>query len=389
MKTIPTSLYIHFPWCAKKCPYCDFNSYAAPKNFPEKEYINALIYDLQSDLNKFPAKELHSIFLGGGTPSLFSASAINKLLCEINKLINFMQDLEITMEINPGTCDQQKLIDLRAAGINRLSIGVQSFAPDKLKILGRIHNKDDAINLINQAHHAKFKNINLDLIHGLPTQTCQDVLDDLQTALKLQPTHLSCYQLTIEKNTCFGRNPPVLPDEENILLMQQQINEILANAGFNKYEISNYCRSDYECQHNLNYWQFGDYLAIGAGAHGKFTDGKNIIRYIKNLDPNDYMSSSRAEKPSSRGLTAGSSCRYHSERIEKSQLPLEFMLNALRLINGVPKELFTQRTGLKLETIQNQLNQAIDQGFIEDNPQQIKPTPRGLQFLNQCLEIFV
>lgn len=372
MKTIPTSLYIHFPWCIKKCPYCDFNSHTLPTNFPEKEYIDALIKDLKISLTKFPAKELHSIFLGGGTPSLFSANSINKSLCKINKLIHFKRELEISIEINPATCDLQKLIELRAAGINRLSIGIQSFQNDKLKILGRIHDKDDAINLIKQTHNAGFININFDLIYGLPNQTCQNFLQDLKIAINLQPTHLSCYQLTLEKNTCFGRNPPILPDEEDILLMQQQIDAALTNSGFDKYEISNYCKPGYKCQHNLNYWQFGDYLAIGAGAHGKFTDGKNIIRYIKPLNPDDYI------------------C--HSEGVqyaaEESQIPLEFMLNALRLTAGVSKELFEHRTGLKPETIQHQLQKAIGQGFIEDNDTKIKPTPRGLQFLNQCLEIF-
>lgn len=395
INTIPTSLYIHYPWCIRKCPYCDFNSYAASQ-IDENEYIEALIYDLQTDLQKYPRKELTSIFIGGGTPSLFSASAIAKLLHEINQRINFKSNLEITIEINPGTINQKKLFDLRATGINRLSIGVQSFQNDKLKSLGRIHHKYDAINTIKMAHHAKFDNINLDLMFGLPNQTCSDILFDLQTAIALQPTHISWYQLTIEKNTVFGKNPPHLPNEDIILEMQQQGAASLTDAGFNKYEISNFCKPNYECQHNLNYWQFGDYLAIGAGAHGKITENvipesaqrlsenqpKNIIRYIKPLKPDDYIKTVIPE-------IGVADYPGFNTKINKESLPLEFMLNALRLVDGVPTELFEQRTGLKLTSIKPQLKTAIDQGFIEDNDERIKPTAHGQQFLNQCLEIFV
>ncbi|MGD9152549.1 MAG: radical SAM family heme chaperone HemW [Gammaproteobacteria bacterium] len=371
MNTIPTSLYIHIPWCIRKCPYCDFNSYATLK-IDENKYIEALIYDLQTDLQEFPRKELISIFIGGGTPSLFSANAIAKLLHKINQLINFKSNLEITIETNPGTMNQKKLFDLRAAGINRLSIGVQSFQNDKLKSLGRIHNKDDAISIIKMVHNAKLDNINLDLIFGLSNQTCNDALFDLKTAIALQPTHLSWYQLTIEKNTVFGKNPPTLPNEEIILNMQQQGTALLTDAGFNQYEISNFCKPSYECQHNLNYWQFGDYLAIGAGAHGKITNANKIIRYVKPLKPEDYINTTIPK----------------IEHIEKSKLPLEFMLNALRLVDGVPTELFEQRTGLKLSSIKPQLKTAISQRFIETNNDHIKPTAYGQRFLNQCLEIF-
>ncbi|MGD9109158.1 MAG: radical SAM family heme chaperone HemW [Gammaproteobacteria bacterium] len=418
MNTIPTSLYIHMPWCIRKCPYCDFNSYAASK-IDENKYIEILIYDFQTDLQKFPREELTSIFIGGGTPSLFSANAIAKLLHKINQLINFKPDLEISMEINPSTCNQKKLFDLRAAGINRLSIGVQSFQNEKLKSLGRIHNKNDAISIIKMAHLTKFDNINLDLIFGLPNQTCHDALFDLQTAIALQPTHLSWYQLTIEKNTAFGKNPPTLPNEETILNMQQQGTALLTDADFNQYEISNFCKSNYECQHNLNYWQFGDYLAIGAGAHGKITTANKIIRYVKPIHPEDYIPKQKTSwtPRSSRGvtniviprpviprpviprpviprpslLTAGSSSKIagSSKKINKESLPLEFMLNALRLVDGVPIELFEQCTGLKLSSIKPQLKTAIDQEFIEDNNDRIKPTKKGQQFLNQCLEIFV
>lgn len=373
MNIIPTSLYIHFPWCIRKCPYCDFNSYATSQ-IDENKYIETLIYDLQNDLHKFSVKELTSIFIGGGTPGLFSVNAIAKLLHEINRLINFRPNFEITIETNPGAMNQKKLFDLRAAGINRLSIGVQSFQNDKLKSLGRIHNKDDAISIIKMAHNAKFDNVNLDLMFGLPNQTCSDILFDLQTATALQPTHLSWYQLTIEKNTTFGKNPPHLPNEKTILNMHQQGSALLTDAGFNQYEISNFCKSGYKCQHNLNYWQFGDYLAIGAGAHGKITSANKIIRYIKPLKPEDYMKQIIAPK---------------TGHIEASKLPLEFMLNALRLVDGVPTKLFEQRTGLRLSCIKPQLKTAISQGFIETNNERIKPTKKGQQFLNQCLKIFV
>jgi oxygen-independent coproporphyrinogen-3 oxidase len=377
MNTIPISLYIHLPWCVRKCPYCDFNSYVLPQDFVEDQYIDALIEDFRRGTTCRALTSLHSIFIGGGTPSLFSAQAIDKLLNNIHKLINFKPNIEITMEINPGTCNQQKLIDLHAAGINRLSIGVQSFQNDKLKNLGRIHDKNAAINIIKVAQQAKFTNLNFDLMHGLPQQTCQDALDDLRMAVELQPTHISWYQLTIEEHTPFGRKPPSLPTEETILAMQSQGISLLAEAGFKRYEISNYCKNGYECQHNLNYWQFGDYLAIGAGAHGKITDPetKTITRYCKPSDPVEYIQSCR-----------GTARRAPTKAGDKTIL--EFMLNALRLTEGVPVKLFTERTGMELADIRSQLKNAINQGFIADNAERIKPTSHGQQFLNQCLNIF-
>lgn len=328
-KNIPLSLYVHIPWCKHKCPYCDFNSYTASKDIPETNYLDALLADFKNDLPKIQGRKLHSIFIGGGTPSLLSAEFYQKLL----ESIEFTKEIEITIEANPGTINKKQLQALRNIGINRISIGVQSLQDDKLQALGRIHNSKGAKNAIKIAQDSGFNNINIDLMFGIPKQTIQDAIFDLEAAATLQPTHLSWYQLTIEPKTVFHKKPPVLPDEDTIWEMQQQGQQLLAEQGFNQYEISAYSKPGFQCQHNLNYWLFGDYLGIGAGAHGKITTTKGIVRTTKPKDPKKYIYDF-----------------FGTENIiAKKDLTLEFMMNALRLYQPIPVKLFKERTGLDFD----------------------------------------
>jgi oxygen-independent coproporphyrinogen-3 oxidase len=387
---IPLSLYIHIPWCIKKCPYCDFNSYAAPTKIPETEYAEALILDFKNNLKKINNRKLHSIFIGGGTPTLLSSQIITKLLTKIASLITFKKNIEITIEANPGTINKTKLRELYRAGINRLSIGVQSLQNEKLKLLGRIHNQSEAINAIKTAQAAGFSNINIDLIYGLPQQTIQDAMYDLQTALSLNPTHLSWYQLTIEPNTIFYKKHPKLPDENMIYNIEQQGQEFIKQKGFNQYEISAYSRGEvfsptkFQCQHNLNYWQFGDYISIGAGSHSKITHNNKIIRINKHKNPKIYMDS----------RLRGNDCRgeifsptgERTSPLPQKDLILEFMINALRLNQPITNKFFTARTGLSLDIIKDSLNEAQEQGLLNKN---IAPTKQGRKFLNELLTIFV
>lgn len=379
--TIPLSLYIHIPWCVQKCPYCDFNSHALKGILPEATYLKALAEDLKQDIALLPIgnREIHSIFIGGGTPSLLSAAVVAQLLQAIRLECTFSKDIEITLEANPGTIEQDSFVGFKQAGINRLSIGIQSFQPEKLKTLGRIHSATEAIRAVESAHQAGFDNFNVDLMHGLPNQTAKDALFDLKTALSLRPTHLSWYQLTLEPNTAFYHQPPVLPVEEQLADIQEAGQSCLAAQGFYPYEISAYTtKSDHQSKHNLNYWLFGDYLAIGAGAHGKITDinTQTIKRYWKTRHPKDYLN---PETP----FLAG------QKILSAKEIPLEFMMNALRLYQKIPIALFLERTALSIENIAPYLEEAKNKGLLHWDETSIETTSLGKRYLNDLLQIFL
>ena len=379
----PLSLYIHLPWCIKKCPYCDFNSHATNKEtFPEDAYIDALISDLESELPRIWGRPIISIFIGGGTPSLFSAEAIDRLMAALRERLTFYHHTEVTMEANPGTAEADRFKAYRESGINRISIGVQSFNDEKLKVLGRIHNSAEAKAAIAMAKDAGFDEINIDLMFGLPEQSIGEAMSDLETAMGQQPSHLSWYQLTIEPNTIFYSKPPVLPDDDLLWSMQAQGQAYLSDSGFNQYEISAYARKgmNHQCQHNLNYWQFGDYLGIGAGAHGKLThvaEGK-IERYARHRIPQSYI-----DKVGQLNVITD------SRSLSRDELPLEFMMNALRLNEGFHPSLFIERTGLPLNHIQKQLEIAEEKALIEWDINKIKPTETGHRYLNDLIQLFI
>ncbi len=373
---IPLSLYIHLPWCVRKCPYCDFNSHPLKSELPEQRYIQALLQDISHDLPLVKNRSISSIFFGGGTPSLFSPDSIFQLLAQLRLKIPFDKHLEITLEANPVTAEISKFSGFHEAGINRLSLGVQSFNDQSLQLLQRVHHREHSIHAIESIRKAGFKNFNLDLMYGLPNQTVEMALEDLKTALHFHPTHLSWYQLTIEKNTYFDRYPPHLPDEEIIWNIQIEGERLLNERNFEHYEVSAFTKHEQYCKHNLNYWKFGDYLGIGAGAHSKITLAPNkILRLSKYKHPDFYLQSNNKI----------------AEQLEVSneQLAFEFMLNALRLFQGFDKALFYQRTGLDLATIEQPLQQAIEKGWIIDKNQHLIPTELGLRWLNELLELFL
>lgn len=381
----PLSLYIHVPWCVRKCPYCDFNSHKAEEHIPEAEYVQALLDDLADDLPYVQGREIQTIFIGGGTPSLLSVEAFENLLAGLQKKVTFVKDIEITMEANPGTFEAAKFAGYRKLGINRLSIGVQSFADKQLKHLGRIHDGQQAIAAIKMAKEAGFDNFNIDLMHGLPDQSEAQALADIQQAIDLGPTHLSWYQLTIEPNTEFFKRPPVLPEDETLWDIQEAGQKLLAKHGFIQYEVSAYAQADKQATHNLNYWQFGDYLGIGAGAHGKVTDLINapksltaspVFRTWKTRAPKDFLNKNKQ-------FLAG------KESIQNEDLGLEFLMNALRLQDGFDLNLFEQRTGFPLDTIADRINAAIEKGLLIKQGSQIKTTPQGSLFLNEILAFFM
>jgi len=374
----PLSLYIHLPWCVKKCPYCDFNSHTYDSGLPEEAYVEALIADLENQLPSVWGRKVISVFIGGGTPSLFSAASIHKIISTVRSHLNCLPGMEITMEANPGTVEQEKFNGFYAAGINRLSIGVQSFSDEKLKALGRIHNSAEAHNAVDVARKAGFENINLDLMFGLPGQSIADGLADLQQAIDLAPQHVSWYQLTIEPNTEFHSRPPTTPEEDDVWELQQQGQALLASAGYIQYEVSAYAKADQQCQHNLNYWQFGDYLAIGAGAHGKISrsDTSEIKRYWQLRQPRAYMQAVAAEKTSA------------SEVLEKQQIVFEFMLNALRLKQGFDIASFIQHTGLSAGLIAPTCEQAVQDGLLEKRNGGFAATQHGYLFLNDLINRF-
>ncbi|BAP42699.1 oxygen-independent coproporphyrinogen III oxidase [Pseudomonas sp. StFLB209] len=373
----PLSLYIHIPWCVRKCPYCDFNSHASTPVLPEQEYVDALLADLDLELPNVHGRELRSIFFGGGTPSLFSAEALGRLLVGVEQRIRFASDIEITLEANPGTFEQAKFSAYRKLGINRLSIGIQSFQPDKLEALGRIHNGDEAIRAADMARQAGFDNFNLDLMHGLPDQSLDEALADLRQAIALQPTHLSWYQLTLEPNTVFWNQPPLLPEDDILWDIQEAGQQLLAEHGYAQYEVSAYAQPGKEARHNLNYWSFGDFIGIGAGAHGKLShpDGR-IERTWKTRLPKDYLNPA---KPFQAG----------SKLLPLDELPFEFLMNALRLTNGVDAALFRERTGLSPDSLALGREQAEQRGLLQADPQRLAATPKGQLFLNDLLQYFL
>ncbi|MDB5984678.1 MAG: hemN 1 [Pseudomonas sp.] len=373
----PLALYIHIPWCVRKCPYCDFNSHAASPVLPEQEYVDALLADLDQDLIHVHGRELSSIFFGGGTPSLFSADALGRLLKGVEQRIRFAADIEITLEANPGTFEQAKFSAYRGLGINRLSIGIQSFQEEKLKALGRIHNGDEAIRAADMARQAGFDNFNLDLMHGLPDQSQDDALGDLRQAIALAPTHLSWYQLTLEPNTVFYNHPPTLPEDDILWDIQEAGQALLAENGYAQYEVSAYAQPGRPARHNLNYWSFGDFIGIGAGAHGKLTspDGR-IVRTWKTRLPKDYLNPAKTFKAGEKLLS-------------QEEMPFEFLMNALRLTKGVDAALFAERTGLSLDLLTSARQQAEQRGLLETDPTRLVATARGQLFLNDLLQYFL
>jgi len=373
---LPLSLYIHIPWCIKKCPYCDFNSHKSPETLPEQNYVQALIADLKADLIRFNARELSSIFIGGGTPSLFSAQAYHVLFTELKQMIPFAKDIEITMEANPGSVEQQRFTEYRHLGINRLSLGIQSFNPQHLKALGRIHDDLQAHHAIESARNAGFDNLNLDIMHGLPNQSIEQGLEDLRTALAYQPEHLSWYQLTIEPNTVFYKQNPPLPSEDDAYLLEEQGLALIKENGFERYEISAFCKANKQAQHNLNYWLFGDYLGIGAGAHGKLTTKNGVFRTQKHRQPNKYLNTG---KPFLAGI----------EAVIDAELLFEFMLNTTRLEQAIPLELFTARTGLELNLLVPKLKMAENKNLITRTKTHWQVTAWGRRYTNNLQTIFL
>lgn len=375
---LPLSLYIHIPWCIQKCFYCDFNSHAKQNTLPEKEYLQMLIADLAQDVAQYGRHTIKSIFIGGGTPSLLSASFYNELFAQINELCTLPTNIEITLEANPGTIEHGLFSDYRAVGINRLSLGIQSFNDKHLHKLGRIHNQKQAIQAVESVRKAGFNNFNLDIMHSLPEQTLQESLDDLKKAISLNPQHLSWYQLTIEPNTLFYKVKPKLPADDLIAEIEEQGLELLSTAGFKRYEISAFTQHGFECQHNLNYWLFGDYLGIGAGAHAKFTNvqKQKVSRTNKYRLPRDYMQISK-------GFIAG------NRDISGSELIFEFMLNTTRLAQRIPTSLFTNTTLLPYNSIVNKLQRAVDLGLIDLQKDYWQVTDFGRRYTNNLQEIFL
>ncbi|ENY8012434.1 radical SAM family heme chaperone HemW [Vibrio fluvialis] len=379
------SLYVHIPWCVQKCPYCDFNSHALKADIPEEEYIDALLEDLDTDIERYQLagdpRLLHSIFIGGGTPSLISADGIGRLLRGIEARIAFKPDIEITMEANPGTIEAERFVGYRHVGVTRISIGVQSFEPEKLTRLGRIHGRDEAVNAAKLAHQIGLNSFNLDLMHGLPDQTLDQALADLDRAIELTPPHLSWYQLTIEPNTMFYFKPPTLPDDDALWDIFDLGHQKLTEAGYVQYEISGYSKPGYQCQHNLNYWRFGDYLGIGCGSHGKlsFADGR-IVRTTKVKHPRGYLAAyQNLAKP-----------YLDSEQlVEDVDRPFEFFMNRFRLIEPCPKADFSATTGLPISVIQPTLDWAIEQGYLSENDTHWQITEKGKLFLNDLLAAFM
>ncbi len=376
----PLGLYLHYPWCLRKCPYCDFNSHACEGAAPDRAWADALLRDLEQELPLVWGRRVRTIFIGGGTPSLVAPEALDRLFSGLRARLDIAPDAEVTLEANPGASEAARFKEYHALGVNRLSIGVQSLDDDLLPRIGRIHDRRGAWRAIEAAHDAGFARINLDLMFGLPKQTPPGALKELEEALALEPHHLSYYQLTLEPHTAFGHTPPELPDEDLVWRMQEQGERRLAEAGFDHYEVSAYARPGQQCRHNLGYWRFGDYLGLGPGAHGKLTAPEpfTITRRWKQRAPEAYLR--EAHGP---GVVAG------EERVDGRDLPFEFMLNALRLTHGVEPELFEQHTGLPLEVIEAPLLRARERGLLDEDEEQIRPTERGRQFLNDLIELFL
>jgi len=375
----PLSLYVHIPWCLRKCPYCDFNSHAhqGGEALPEQRYLDALCADLEAALPLVWGRQVHSVFIGGGTPSLFAPASIDRLLADIRARLPLAAGCEVTLEANPGTFEKDRFRAFRAAGVTRLSIGVQSFNDPHLQALGRVHDRAQAIAAVEEAQQA-FETFNLDLMYALPGQTLAELDADLRTALALAPPHLSVYHLTIEPNTWFAKHPPTVPPDDEAYAMLDHITEHTAQAGLERYEVSAYARSSHQCQHNTNYWEFGDYLGIGAGAHSKLSFAHRVVRQVRFRDPQRYMDQA----------LAGQALAQDNE-VRRGDLPFEFMLNALRLRSGFALQDFVERTGLALTAIEAPLQEAERKGLILRDLGRVKPTPRGFDFLSDLQELFL
>jgi len=381
----PLSVYVHLPWCLKKCPYCDFNSHEWSKEgadgLPEQRYLDALCADVESALPLIWGRSVHSIFIGGGTPSLFSPAAIDRLLSDLRARLRLEADCEITLEANPGTFEKDRFRAFRAAGVTRLSVGVQSFNDAHLQALGRVHNRAQAIAALEEAASA-FDTFNLDLMYALPGQTLGQLDQDLDMALSLAPPHLSVYHLTIEPNTVFAKFPPQVPEDDEAYAMLDRITERTAAAGLQRYEVSAYAQPNHRCWHNLNYWQFGDYLGVGAGAHSKLSFAHRVLRQVRNRDPRLYMDhaldTARAERAVAQSI-----------EVARSELPFEFMLNALRLRDGFSLTDFTERTGFPVTAIQPALAEAEAKGLVTRDFQRVVPTERGFDFLSDLQTLFL
>ena len=371
----PLSLYIHIPWCVQKCPYCDFNSHALKGEVPHLEYVQHLLQDLEQDLPLTAGREVRTIFIGGGTPSLLSSRAMQTLMDGVRARLPLAADAEITMEANPGTVEADRFSGYQAAGINRISIGVQSFSPQKLERLGRIHGPQEAKRAAELAAALGLRSFNLDLMHGLPDQSLEEALDDLRQAIALNPPHLSWYQLTIEPNTLFGSRPPQLPDDDALWDIYEQGHQLLTAAGYQQYETSAYAKPGYRCEHNLNYWRFGDYLGIGCGAHGKLTqaDGR-IVRTVKTRHPRGFMKGNYLDK---------------QHEVADEDKPFEFFMNRFRLLEAAPRAEFQRYTGLDEQTIRPQMEQAIAAGYVTESASEWQITEKGKLFLNSLLELFM
>ncbi len=377
----PLALYIHFPWCEKKCPYCDFNSHQVKdgvQGFDEARYIKALITDLETELPRIWGRQVHSIFIGGGTPSLLSPIGMNDLLSAIRARVNLEPGAEITMEANPGSVEADKFAAFAKSGINRVSLGIQSFQDEQLKALGRIHNGEEAKQAIAIAVE-NFKSVNIDLMYGLPNQSLAAAKADIETALSFKTPHLSLYNLTLEPNTYFANFPPKLPSEDEIDAIFEQNLELLTAAGYKRYEVSAYAKKDQECKHNLNYWRFGDYIGIGAGAHGKISFPDKVTRQVRERHPETYM----------QAMESKGNALIESREVSAKDLPFEFMLNTLRLTDGVETKTFSERTGLPLHVISKGLEEASKKGLLDDNPTALKATALGLRYLNNLQEMFL
>lgn len=371
----PLSLYIHIPWCVQKCPYCDFNSHALKGEVPHDDYVQHLLSDLDNDAPWAQGREVKTIFIGGGTPSLLSGPAMQTLLDGVRSRLTLAPDAEITMEANPGTVEADRFVEYQRAGVNRISIGVQSFSEPKLVRLGRIHGPEEAKRAARLASGLGLRSFNLDLMHGLPDQSLEEALNDLREAIALNPPHLSWYQLTIEPNTLFGSRPPVLPDDDALWDIFEQGHQLLTDAGYAQYETSAYAKPGYRCQHNLNYWRFGDYLGIGCGAHGKVTlaDGR-ILRTAKTRHPRGYMTGNYLDK---------------QHEVEAKDKPFEFFMNRFRLLEPAPRAEFARYTGLSEAAIRPQIDEAIALNYLVETPESWQITEHGKLFLNSLLELFL
>ena len=381
----PLSLYVHLPWCLKKCPYCDFNSHewqgagsgGARRSIPEQRYLDALMADLETALPLIWGRPVHSIFIGGGTPSLFSPQAIDRLLGDIRARLPLVADCEITLEANPGTFEKDRFRAFRAAGVTRLSVGVQSFNDKHLQALGRVHDRAQALAAVEEAASA-FDTFNLDIMYALPGQTMAELDQDLHTALQLAPPHISIYHLTIEPNTLFAKFPPAIPEDDDAYAMLDRITELTGEAGMERYEISAYAKPGHACWHNRNYWQFGDYLGLGAGAHSKLSFAHRVVRQTRFRDPGRYMDNALAGHAVAQ-----------DEEVRRADLPFEYMLNALRLREGFALQDFTERTGLPVSAIAKPLGEAERKGLIERDLVRVRPTERGFDFLSDLQALFL